>query len=189
MESTTTHNDALHQRIMDVLATVPDPEMPINIVDLGLIEGVHIAEGQDREKEPAGNRVEIDVLPTFVGCPALPVIETKVLALDGVAAVEVHFIHQPPWSIARITDVGREQLREIGITVPDVGDGSALHRAAASARGEDGSASVELRTSVVACPFCGSNDTRLESMFGPTRCKMIYYCDACRNPFEHLKNV
>ncbi len=48
---------------------------------------------------------------------------------------------------------------------------------------------VEIRTSAVPCPFCGSRSTYLDSMFGPTRCRMIYYCDACRNSFEHMKKV
>lgn len=170
--------------IMDVLETIPDPEMPVSIVDLGLIEHVTVV------PDESGTRVLIDVLPTFVGCPALDMIrgdiEAKVGDIDGVTGVDVTFKHDPPWSVDRITDKGRRSLREHGVTVP--AQGSKLdvpgHAGLASQSG-----TVELRTSAIPCPFCGSSSTRLESSFGPTRCRMIYYCDACRNTFEHLKRV
>ncbi len=86
---------------MDVLLTIPDPEMPISIVDLGLIEDVQIQNG----------RVSIDVLPTFVGCPALPMIADditrKVGQLENVENVEVRFIYDPPWTVDRISETGR----------------------------------------------------------------------------------
>jgi ring-1,2-phenylacetyl-CoA epoxidase subunit PaaD len=160
------------EAIGDVLATIPDPEMPISIVDLGLIESVAIDAADD------GAHVTIVVLPTFVGCPALDLIrsdiESRVGAIDGVAAVEVRFVHDPPWSVDRITDVGRAALREHGVTVP-------------TPRTDGKSTPVALRTSAVACPFCGSRSTTLESAFGPTRCRMIMYCEGCRNSFEHMK--
>lgn len=158
--------------IMDVLRTIPDPEMPISIVDLGLIERVGI--------EDAGT-VSIVVLPTFVGCPALEMIERDITRcvgeMKGVEAVQVHFVHDPPWSVDRISEEGRDALREHGVTVPHQDE-----------RG-DGTATVPLRTSAVPCPFCDSRATRLDSEFGPTRCRMIYYCEACRNTFEHMKRV
>jgi ring-1,2-phenylacetyl-CoA epoxidase subunit PaaD len=157
--------------IFDVLKTIDDPEMPITIVDLGIVEDVRI----DETSTPAA--VEIDILPTFVGCPALPVIEEtiqkKVGALNGVGAIRVHFKFDPPWSVDRISAEGRASLKEYGLTVP--------HRMVA--------AEPEDEPEVPACPFCGSAQVRLESPFGPTRCRMIYYCEACRNPFEHLKRV
>jgi ring-1,2-phenylacetyl-CoA epoxidase subunit PaaD len=155
---------------MDVLRTIPDPEMPISIVDLGLIEAVEV--------NGAGT-VSIVVLPTFVGCPALEMIEQditrRVGGLDGVDDVDVSFVHDPPWSVDRITTAGRDSLREHGVTVP--------HATGPSAQ------TVDLRTSAVPCPFCSARDTRLDSAFGPTRCRMIYYCEACRNTFEHMKRV
>ena len=164
--------------IMTVLETIPDPEMPVSFVDLGLIEHVVI--------EPSGDgaSIVIDVLPTFVGCPALDMIrgdiEAKLGRLDGVEAVVVNFIHDPPWSVDRITEDGRRSLREHGVTVP--AEGGTL-----DVPGHQ--RTVELRTSAIACPFCGSSSTHLDSAFGPTRCRMIYYCDACRNSFEHMKRV
>ena len=155
--------------IMSVLETIPDPEMPVNIVDLGLIERLTI------EPEDGGARVVIDVLPTFVGCPALDMIrgdiEAKVGHLAGVDGVVVNFIHDPPWSVDRISEAGRASLKQIGVGVP----------------GRD--AGMLQMGTPVPCPFCGATETRLESSFGPTRCRMIYYCTGCKNSFEQMKRV
>ncbi len=166
------------EAIMDVLREIPDPEMPISIVDLGLVEDVRIETNGDSAV------VSIDILPTFVGCPALPMIETeirtKVGAVEGVGEVSVRFIYDPPWSVDRISDEGRQSLAAHGVTVPE-------HGSKLDVPGHG--STVELRTSAIACPFCGSNETRLDSQFGPTRCRMIYYCEACKNSFEHMKRV
>ena len=156
--------------ILDVLRTIDDPEMPISIVDLGIVEEVRIA------ADPA-DPVEIVILPTFVGCPALPMIEQditrKVGRLDGVENVRVRFVFDPPWSVDRITAQGRKSLEEIGVTVPSVARSPEL---------------VQINLPV-ACPFCKATDTRVTSPYGPTRCRMIYYCNACKNSFEHMKRV
>ncbi len=166
------------EAIMDVLREIPDPEMPISIVELGLVEDVRIETNGDSAV------VSIDILPTFVGCPALPMIEneirTKVGAVEGVGEVSVQFIYDPPWSVDRISDAGRQSLAAHGVTVPE-------HGSKLDVPGHG--STVELRTSAIACPFCGSNETRLDSQFGPTRCRMIYYCEACKNSFEHMKRV
>ena len=162
------------QEILDVLGTIPDPEMPISITDLGLIEDIAIE----------GDAVHITVLPTFIGCFALPVIaeniETKLSELNKVESVEVSFTNDPPWSIDRITDAGRASLAEHGISVPE--HGSICHS-------ETSSPPVELRISAVLCPWCKSTETALTSPFGPTRCKSIHFCNACRQPFERMKKV
>ncbi len=167
------------ETIMDALRGIDDPEMPISIVDLGLIESVRIEPHADRAT------VAIDLLPTFVGCPALEMIATEITValdgLDGVGETNVRMVYDPPWSVTRISAAGRERLRAHGVTVPETG--STLPVA-----GHSGGA-VELRASVIKCPFCGSDQTTLESMFGPTRCRMICYCRACRNSFEHMKRV
>ena len=169
--------------IMDVLRTVQDPEMPISIVDLGLVEDVRVEAGSE------GATVAIDILPTFVGCPALEMIADQITdalrALDGVDRTDVRFVYDPPWSVDRISPAGRASLRDHGVTVPD--RGSALPVPGHSGGFSPGA--VELRISAVKCPFCSSDQTKLESMFGPTRCRMIYYCAACRNSFEHMKRV
>ncbi len=165
--------------IMDVLRGIDDPEMPISIVDLGIVENVRV------EPEGSNARVAVTILPTFVGCPALEMIreeiEREVGALEGVDDVEVTFINDPPWSPDRITDTGRESLRGHGVTVPDRID--TAHR-----RNARPTVST-IGTSAVACPFCASTSTRLDSPFGPTRCRTIYYCEACHNSFERIKKL
>ena len=167
-----------NESIMDVLREIPDPEMPISIVDLGLVEGIRV------ESNGEAASVLIDILPTFVGCPALPMIEdeikTKVGGLAGISAVSVQFVHNPPWSVDRISDAGRKSLAEHGVTVPEQDPTLAI---------PGHGSPVQLRTSAIACPFCASDHTRMESQFGPTRCRMIYYCESCKNSFEHMKRV
>ncbi|MCH6552505.1 MAG: phenylacetate-CoA oxygenase subunit PaaJ [Planctomycetes bacterium] len=169
--------------IMDVLRTIDDPEMPISIVDLGLVEDVQVQAGG------AEASVSIDILPTFVGCPALEMIARQITdavsALDGVDRTNVRFVYDPPWSVDRISPAGRASLRDHGVTVPE--HGSSLPVPGHSGGFPPGA--VELRISAVKCPYCSSDQTKLESMFGPTRCRMIYYCTACRNSFEHMKKV
>jgi ring-1,2-phenylacetyl-CoA epoxidase subunit PaaD len=160
--------------VLEVLRTINDPEMPISIVDLGIVEAVRIEQHPSTEANQAA-RVSIDLLPTFVGCPALHAIEEeirrKVGALGDVSEVAVRIRYDPAWTVDRISAAGREALKQIGVTVP---------------RHED---RTGVPDSSPQCPFCGSSSVRLESPFGPTRCRMIYYCEACQNPFEHLKKV
>ena len=166
--------------ILNVLREIPDPEMPISIVDLGLVENVRVA---DRE-------VEVVMLPTFIGCPALDMIagdvRAKVGTVEGVGEVDVRWVFDPPWTVDRISATGREALRAHGVTVPDRGSRLPV---AGHIIGAEGELLVQLKTSAVPCPYCGSRSTTLESPFGPTRCRTIYYCEKCRNSFEHLKRV
>lgn len=159
------HQAPAPEAVFDALRDIPDPEMPISIVDLGIVDDVRADDS---------GRVEIDLLPTFVGCPALELIESQVRAkasaLPGVSAVDVHIKYDPPWSVDRISAAGRETLRHFGVTVP--------HAACHSQPSAEPT-----------CPFCGSDRVHLESSFGPTRCRMIYHCDACQHPFEHLKRL
>ncbi len=139
------------------LAEVPDPEIPVvSVVDLGMVESVEVA--------PDAIRVEL--LPTFVGCPALDVIREAVeqrLAGFG-RAVGVSFGYRVPWTSDRITAVGRERLRAAGFAPPD--DPAAMR-----------------------CPYCGSGEVALDNLFGPTQCRSLHYCRACRQPFESFKPV
>ena len=159
--------------IIQILKTVPDPEMPINIFDLGLIENVELTD----------SGVRVMLLPTFVGCLALPAIaqdiKQKVGNMRGVDCVEVEFILDPPWNTKRITEDGRASLASHGIAVPD----------GASSACSGTTHEVELRTSAIPCPWCQSRETTMTSPFGPTRCKSIHFCNDCRQPFERMKRV
>lgn len=146
------------QAVWEVLHTIEDPELPIAITDLGLISEVRVED----------THVRVTMVPTFSACPAVGVIQedirTRVQALRGVRDVTVALSFAEPWTMARMTERGREQLREYGLSVP------------ARRRGGE-----------VACPFCGSTNTRLENPFGTTLCRAIYYCLDCRNPIERFR--
>jgi ring-1,2-phenylacetyl-CoA epoxidase subunit PaaD len=162
------------ESIRAVLATIPDPEMPISIVDLGIVADVTI---------DAAGAAQVTLTPTFIGCPALDMltaqIRERVAPLPGVQSVDVRFVHEPRWSAQNISPRGREELRRHGVVV---GDAPAAAQLTPLTIGGHQAAAVQ-------CPFCGSPRTSKESDFGPTRCRMIYYCDACRNSFERMKDI
>jgi ring-1,2-phenylacetyl-CoA epoxidase subunit PaaD len=150
------------------LADVKDPEIPpVSVIDMGMVRRVAVD----------GDQVVVDMTPTFVGCPALDIIRRDVVeriaAEAGVAGVEVRFVFDPPWTSERITPQGRERLKTFGIAPPMPEAAGGLINLAV----------------VPPCPFCASHDTHMENLFGPTACRAIYYCDACRQPFEAMKTV
>jgi len=182
--------------IQAVLKTIDDPEMPISIVDLGMVEDVEVAPAE------SGVRATVTLLPTFVGCPALPMLEQtvqdRVRELPDVAEVQVLFVFDPPWTVDRISPAGRESLKGFGVTVPENGQSTLPANILRTAVPQVVQLSVGGRTppsgsdatpTVVPCPFCNAHTTRLQSPFGPTRCRMIYYCESCKNTFEHMKRV
>ena len=158
------------------LESVPDPEIPgVSIVELGMIGEIEV--------DTDGIRVEL--LPTFVGCPALEVIresiETRLASFGLAVAVDVSFA--TPWSSDRISPEGRAKLRESGFAPPPpVRVGRALPMLELS-----GAAS--LSEAPIACPYCGSARTTLDNAFGPTQCRSIRHCEDCRQPFEAFKPI
>jgi len=122
--------------------------------------------------------VHVEFTPTFLGCPALEVmkraLEEKVTALGGRPEVEV--ISDDSWSTDKITPAGREKLREAGFAPPPL-----------RAAGE--TTLVQLQSKAFRCPYCGSTETRLDNIFGPTPCRSIRYCESCRQPFEQFKTI
>lgn len=169
-------------RVWEALAEVADPEIPaVSIIDLGIVKDVHVDE----------DRVEVTCLPTFVGCPALEIIqediESAVRKIGGVP--DVRFVHQPPWSTERITDEGRRKLRDYGLAPPHSGDPMPESGSLAESSGPS---SFSVRVTLLSpgeCPYCGSRDTVMENPFGPTLCRATCYCRSCRNPFEKFKRV
>jgi ring-1,2-phenylacetyl-CoA epoxidase subunit PaaD len=141
-----------------VLATVPDPEIPVlSVVDLGIIHRVDVG----RE------RIDIAILPTFVGCPALDVIRSTIgerVAERFDRPVRVETTFEVPWTSDRISPTGLAALRGAGIAPP-------------------------IEPSAMRCPFCDSADVVMDSAFGPTQCRSLFYCRGCRQPFEALKSV
>lgn len=99
-------------QILEALKVVKDPEIPVNVVDLGLIYGIDVT--------PAGN-VEITMTLTSVGCPVQDLIrsdaEMAVMRLDGINQVEVEFVWSPPWAPDKMSDDGKRQMRMFGFNV------------------------------------------------------------------------
>lgn len=169
--------EARERRAWDELAKISDPEIPaISLVDLGVIGSVDVSP----------ERVRVELLPTFVGCPAIDVMRETIVdrlgALDLAPSVEVVLSFTPPWTSERITPTGRERLRASGFAPPVMGPPAAT---------TPGIGSLEELTvlPIAECPYCGSRNTTLDNPFGPTLCRAIYHCEDCRQPFEQMKRV
>jgi ring-1,2-phenylacetyl-CoA epoxidase subunit PaaD len=155
--------------VLAALDEVADPEIPnVSIVELGMIGRIEVTR----------QRIEVELLPTFVGCPAVEMIRTAIaerLAEPG-RRVDVEVSFSTPWTSDRISPEGREKLRASGFAPPPtVRHGRALPMLDADPP--------------VACPYCGSLRTTLESAFGPTQCRSIRHCADCRQPFESFKPI
>ena len=148
----------LLDEVRAAVASVADPEYPgVSIVDLGLVESIDVTDGV----------AIVGLIPTFSGCPALDMIaadvRTAVGALSNASACDVHWLPGPVWSAERITANGRNILAKDYTVV---------------LRRKDGG---------LQCPVCGSHGVTRQSLAGPTRCREIAWCSACRNPIEVMR--
>jgi ring-1,2-phenylacetyl-CoA epoxidase subunit PaaD len=157
-----------------VVSAVTDPELPmLTLADLGILRSVTEADG----------RVVVTITPTYTACPAIETMRydiTRALSLAGYPGAEVRTELAPAWSSDWITPEGRRKLAEAGIAPP----GAVRGRQA-------GPIPLTLVpfAGVVACPHCGSPATELVSEFGATACRSLRRCTACREPFEHVKEI
>ncbi|WP_108669937.1 1,2-phenylacetyl-CoA epoxidase subunit PaaD [Peribacillus acanthi] len=147
------------------LQSVKDPEIDsVSILELGMVEEVRISD----------RGIIITILPTFMGCPALDIIKSNILKavtlIGWLEEFDVKFVYDPPWTSDRVTEIGRERLKEFGIAPPpkQVSETGEWH---------------------VLCPYCDSSYTTMENIFGPTACRSILYCKSCKNPFEAMKPI
>jgi ring-1,2-phenylacetyl-CoA epoxidase subunit PaaD len=157
------------EQVWAALDRIPDPEIPvISLVELGVIRDVTID----------GDAVRIELTPTFLGCPALEAmrrsLEETVAELGADPEVEV--IQDDSWSTDKISPAGREKLRAAGFAPP-------------APRAAGATTLVQLQSKAFRCPYCGSTDTHLENIFGPTPCRSIRWCASCRQPFEQFKTI
>ena len=146
-------------QIWELLEEIPDPEIPV--ISLVDLGVIRAVDVQD-------GHVHIEFTPTFLGCPALEYMKRAIE--EKVPGAEVQVIQDDSWSTDKITAAGREKLREAGFAPP-------------------APRLVQLQSQVHKCPYCGSTETRLENIFGPTPCRSLRYCDSCRQPFEQFKTI
>lgn len=97
--------------VWEVLVEVEDPEMPVSVVDLGLIYDVTVEDGH----------ASVEMTLTYTGCPAKDMLTNDVrcaaMTAAGVEDADVTIQYSPPWSVEMVTERGREQLQEFGLSV------------------------------------------------------------------------
>ncbi len=148
----------LAETVRVAVAGVDDPEIPgVSIVDLGLLEVLSTSDD---------GVVEVGLIPTFSGCPALEAIaadvEEAVAAVGGVRSVSVGWLASPVWTVDRVTETARATMaRELTVAIRTDGGQTP-------------------------CPRCGA-PTVEQSEFGPSRCRAIHRCEACREAVEVMR--
>ncbi len=156
----------IDQQLFDILETVFDPEIPVlSIVEMGVV----------RSAKWVNESVEVEITPTYSGCPAMDVIgdDIKKAFKEKGFQTNVKLVLSPAWTTDWITPKGRTALEKYGIAAP-------LHEEA------DKEALLGNRK-IVKCPQCGSLKTRLVSQFGSTACKAFFQCEDCLEPFDYFK--
>lgn len=159
---------AEESRIWDAIAQVMDPEIPVlSVVDLGIITDVEIQQSGE---------VTVRMTPTFSGCPAIRLMEKQVkeaVEALGYPQVDVATNFDTTWSSNRISEKGREIIKNFGLAPPpkykDQPDLSLLQH--------------------TACPHCNSENTTMKTPFGPTLCRSMHYCYDCLQAFEQFKPI
>ena len=166
----TTHPIVTEESVREALLEVMDPEIPnLSIVDLGIVRHVTVGEAD----------IEVELLPTFVGCPALEVmkesVQERLRELAPGHGISIKVTLEETWTTDRISERGREVLKSSGFAPPQ--------------RMPQGKLNLMQLMPVAECPYCGSRRTVMDNAFGPTLCRAIYYCTSCRQPFEQFKQV
>jgi len=142
-----------------LLDEVMDPEIPvISLYELGVLQDVQLE----------NSVVVLTLTPTYIGCPALQIMEEdarSALAKAGYPHVRIVKTLTPAWTTAWLTSAAREKLQRYGVAAPLDEIGTAT------------------------CPQCGSADVEAVSEFGSTACKALYRCAACLEPFDLLKAI
>lgn len=155
-------------KILEILETVHDPEIPVlSVMDLGII----------REVKMDGEEIEIIITPTYSGCPAMDVITMNLkLAFTekGYRNVKVSSVLSPAWTTEWMTEEGKRKLLEYGIAPPNPKPLVCDNKLFVAAEG-------------VQCPHCHSWHTSRVSEFGSTPCKALYRCNECMEPFDYFK--
>lgn len=162
------HTKIEEKKILDILKTVCDPEIPVlSILDMGIV----------REIKTNEQGIEIIITPTYSGCPAMDLISFNIkLALieAGYNNVTVTSILHPAWTTDWMTETGKKKMKEFGIAPPN-------------SKQQVCSQELFAPNENVQCPRCNSWNTALKSQFGSTACKALYQCNDCKEPFDYFK--
>ncbi len=154
------------KELIPILEKVSDPEIPVlSILEMGVVRTAVIND----------NVVEVQITPTYSGCPAMDVIGDDIQAAlkrEGYQST-VELVLSPAWTTDWITVKGRKALEDYGIAAP-------LNASA------DKEALLEGKR-IVKCTQCGSTNTQLVSQFGSTACKAMFQCEDCKEPFDYFK--
>jgi ring-1,2-phenylacetyl-CoA epoxidase subunit PaaD len=170
----------------EVAAGVLDPELPVlSLLDLGVLRDVEVLD------TPAGRSVTVTLTPTYSGCPAMATMRDDLHAVlrdAGYVDVRVRVRLQPAWSTDWISAAGRRKLLSAGISPPGPAP-SARSGSVPGARSGPVPLTLIAPIRSVECPQCGSSRTRETSPFGSTACTAVYRCEACAEPFPHVKEL
>lgn len=162
-------NTLTEDDVLELLATVKDPEIPVlNVVEMGIVRGVEFKDDQ----------VIVTITPTYSGCPAMDVIGLSVKSVLHKTfgdRVEVKSVLSPAWTTDWMTDEAREKLRAYGIAPPE--------------KGSHDKSQLFAKPREIQCPHCGSKNTMMVSEFGSTACKAHYTCKDCFEPFDYFKCI
>ncbi len=150
--------------LWDLLDQVKDPEIPaLSLWDMGILRDV-----QRTDK----GEISVTITPTYSGCPAMDVMKEDIELLlnqHGFTDFTVNTCLTPAWTSDWMTDEGRMKMHGYGIAPPEAG--------------------VVLEDLHIACPHCGSSNTRVVSEFGSTACKALIQCSDCAEPFDYFKKI
>ena len=168
-------NMLTRDEIYHSISSIPDPEIPVITIDeLGILRDVRIS----------GNSVEVDITPTYSGCPAMQAIEDDIKGMlhgKGIEMVHINTVYSPAWTTDWMAASAKEKLRSYGIAPPGM---TTLVQLDATVAQAVQPATLE---EVIICPLCGSQKLKLISQFSSTACKALYQCLDCKEPFDYFK--
>lgn len=164
---TNEHRPLTAEAVWNTLREIMDPEIPVvSVVEMGIIRDVDVRP----------DRVTVSMTPTFAGCPALDVMRDEIVRRVrhlGATNVEVKTVLSPPWTSDWITDAARVKLAAFGLAPPVRHGGNIAGAISKAGR----------------CPRCEGTNVTLKNAFGSTLCRMIFYCEDCRDAFEQFKPI
>lgn len=156
----------IDKQLIPILEQVSDPEIPVlSIMDMGVVRSAVLI----------SDVVEVEITPTYSGCPAMDVIgdDIKKALKEAGFNSKIELILTPAWTTDWITPKGRKALENYGIAAP---------------LNAEADKDVLLNGKrLVKCTNCGSQNTRMISQFGSTACKAQFQCDDCLEPFDYFK--